>query len=278
MEYEDLFNHAAELIEQADGIVIAAGAGIGVDSGLPDFRGNQGFWQAYPALAKAKLSFHEIASPRSFLSEPRLAWGFYGHRLALYRRTVPHAGFSLMRKWASFAPLGYTVFTSNVDGQFQKAGFDAHAIHECHGSIHHLQCSADCGQGIWPADDFSPEVDKDQCLLMNALPTCPKCGAFARPNVLMFGDLNWLEARQQAQQTRQKAWLAKVRRPVVIELGAGEVIPSVRHFSQQIVTEFDGRLIRINPRDYSVPTPLDVGLPVGALAGLLGIEQAFSAG
>ena len=42
---------AAELIEQADAIVIAAGAGMGVDSGLPDFRGNEGFWKAYPALA-----------------------------------------------------------------------------------------------------------------------------------------------------------------------------------------------------------------------------------
>jgi NAD-dependent SIR2 family protein deacetylase len=275
MKNKGFFTHAAELIEQSDGIIIAAGAGIGVDSGLPDFRGNQGFWMAYPALAKTQISFHEIASPRSFLSQPRLAWGFYGHRLALYRQTVPHAGFGLMLKWASHAPLGYTVFTSNVDGQFQKAGFDAHAIHECHGSLHHLQCSADCGQGIWPADGFNPEVDEEQCLLMNDLPTCPQCGALARPNVLMFGDWNWLEARQKAQQMQQRAWLAKVSRPVVIELGAGEVIPSVRHFSQQIVTSFGGRLIRINPRDYSVPTPFDVGLPMGALEGLTGIEQIF---
>jgi NAD-dependent SIR2 family protein deacetylase len=107
------------------------------------------------------------------------------------------------------------------------------------------------------------------------LPTCPQCGALARPNVLMFGDWNWLEARQQAQQKQQQAWLAKVSRPVVIELGAGEVIPSVRHFSQQIITSYGGRLIRINPRDHSVPTPFDVGLPMGALEGLTGIEQIF---
>jgi hypothetical protein len=69
--------------------------------------------------------------------------------------------------------------------------------------------------------------------------------------------------------------LAKLSRPVVIELGAGEVIPSVRHFSRQIVSGYGGRLIRINPRDYSVPTPFDVGLPMGALKGLTGIEQIF---
>ena len=277
MENPDAFIHAAELIEQSDGIIIAAGAGIGVDSGLPDFRGNQGFWQAYPALAQAQISFHEIASPRSFQSHPRLAWGFYGHRLALYRKTVPHAGFGLLHKWASFAPLGYTVFTSNVDGQFQKAG-SPDAVHECHGSLHHFQCTANCGYGLWPADDFLPNIDEQQCLLVSDLPCCPQCGALARPNVLMFGDWGWVETRQQAQQKLQRAWLMKVNRPVVIELGAGEVIPSVRHFSQQIVSSYGGRLIRINPRDFSVPTPFDVGLPMGALAGLMGIERAFVTG
>ena len=75
---------AAQLIAAADALVVAAGAGIGVDSGLPDFRGKQGFWQSYPALARANLDFSEIASPQTFQRDPYLAWGFYGHRLLLY--------------------------------------------------------------------------------------------------------------------------------------------------------------------------------------------------
>ena len=63
---------------------------MGVDSGLPDFRGEHGFWKAYPALGRAKISFDSIASPEAFEKNPRLAWGFYGHRLKLYRETVPH--------------------------------------------------------------------------------------------------------------------------------------------------------------------------------------------
>ena len=70
---------AAQVISEADGLLITAGAGMGVDSGLPDFRGDSGFWQAYPALAKAKLRFHEIASPATFANDPALAWGSYGH-------------------------------------------------------------------------------------------------------------------------------------------------------------------------------------------------------
>lgn len=275
-----LIAHAAELIDQADGLVVAAGAGLGVDSGLPDFRGKDGFWQAYPALAQAKIDFHEIASPQSFEVSPALAWGFYGHRLKLYRATRPHEGFGLLRHWGQSAAMGYSVFTSNVDGQFQKAGFDAQAIHECHGSLHHLQCM-DCSAaagGIWPADAFVPDVDDISCLLLNEPPRCPACGGLARPNVLMFNDWGWLEQRAAQQQSRQEAWLATVSRPVVIELGAGTAIPSVRHFSQRVVHQHGGRLVRINLREAAVPSSLDVGLPMGALAGLRAIARALEAG
>ena len=73
------FARAAELINQADALIIGAGAGIGVDSGLPDFRGNQGFWNAYPALAKAQLDFTEVANPRTFEKDPSLASVSYTH-------------------------------------------------------------------------------------------------------------------------------------------------------------------------------------------------------
>lgn len=71
-------DHAADLIAQADAIVVACGAGTGVDSGLPDFRGEEGFWRAYPALGQVGLSFYDIASPRAFRAHPERAWGFYG--------------------------------------------------------------------------------------------------------------------------------------------------------------------------------------------------------
>ena len=280
MQHAALIEQAAQLIEQADGLVFAAGAGMGVDSGLPDFRGKDGFWQAYPALAQAEIDFHEIASPQSFEISPLLAWGFYGHRLKLYRDTQPHAGFALLKRWGESAAMGYSVFTSNVDGQFQKAGFDANAIHECHGSLHHLQCMncAAASGGIWPADAFEPEVDEVNCLLINEPPRCPACGGLARPNVLMFNDWGWLEQRAAKQQAQQNAWLARVSRPVVIELGAGTAIPSVRHFSQRVLHQHGGRLVRINLREAAVPSSLDVGLPMGALAGLQAIATLRGAG
>lgn len=62
-EQQDNLCRAAQAIAQADAVVVAAGAGMGVDSGLPDFRGTEGFWRAYPALSAAGLRFEEVASP-----------------------------------------------------------------------------------------------------------------------------------------------------------------------------------------------------------------------
>ena len=272
----DSVEHAADLISQADGLVVAAGAGMGVDSGLPDFRGTQGFWTAYPALGREKIEFHRIANPQAFLDRPERAWGFYGHRLQLYRTTQPHAGFEILKRWGQAKPLGCRIFTSNVDGQFQMAGFDQSLIHECHGSIHHLQCLSECNSDIWSADDFAPDLDEENCLLLNPPPSCPKCGGIARPNVMMFGDWGWAPQRTNAQSHRQEQWLQSItdnQRIVVVELGAGTAIPSVRHFSQRIIYEYSGRLVRINPREFVVPTSADVGLASGSMEALSAIDK-----
>lgn len=266
-------DRAAALIAQGEALVVAAGAGMGVDSGLPDFRGPEGFWRAYPALARAGLDFTAVASPRTFERDPSLAWGFYGHRLALYRRTEPHAGFELLRRWGQQKPQGLAVFTSNVDGQFQRAGFDAGPLHECHGSLHWLQCLRGCGQAPWPADDLVPDIDEVECRWRSDLPACPGCGGLARPNLLMFGDWGWAGGRYDAQQQRLMRWLLQVERPVVIEIGAGTAVPAVRHFCHQLLAHRGGPWIRINPHESAVTASQGIGLPMGALDALQALAR-----
>ena len=265
---------AARLIADADGLLITAGAGMGVDSGLPDFRGREGFWRAYPALAKARIDFEEAACPDTFRHDARLGWGFYGHRLALYRRTVPHAGFHILRRWAARLPHEAFVFTSNVDGQFAKAGFAPAHICEIHGSIHHLQCLEPCAEHIWPADSVLPEIDDNTCLLTSDLPHCPHCGRLARPNILMFGDWGWVERRTAQQQARLDTWRRGVNKLVVIELGAGSHTPTVRWFGETLGVP----LIRINPTEAEVRGGLGVSLETGALAALSAIDARLPSG
>lgn len=271
----NLLETTAEWLRSADGLLITAGAGMGIDSGLPDFRGPGGFWAVYPALGRARIAFESIANPGAFARDPALAWGFYGHRLALYRRTEPHGGFAILKEIAARLPHGGQVFTSNVDGQFQKAGFLADRVCEIHGSIHHLQCTDNCREALWTAEDFQPEVDADNCRLLNDFPHCPHCGALARPNILMFGDWGWQERRTALQFQRLQQWLGQVQRPVCIEIGAGTHIPTVRHFSE----DHAWRLIRINPSEPDIPNvETGIALTLGGLAGLQQLAQALRLG
>jgi NAD-dependent SIR2 family protein deacetylase len=264
-------HQAAEAINACDALLITAGAGMGVDSGLPDFRGKQGFWRAYPAIAGMGLSFEEMADPAWFNSNPRLAWAFYGHRLNLYRQTAPHPGFRQLLEIGIAKRAGYFVFTSNVDGQFQKAVFAPERVVECHGSIHHLQCTDRCTDEIWDAADESVHVDETSFRAHEPLPRCRSCPALARPNILMFGDWSWVSDRTESQDARLSEWLLGLSqssaRLTVIELGAGSTISTVRSTSERIAESTCGILIRINPREYAVPHG-QIGLPFGAAEGI----------
>ncbi|MBF0422523.1 MAG: NAD-dependent deacetylase [Magnetococcales bacterium] len=275
--HQDNWYKAAGLLAEAEALMITAGAGMGVDSGLPDFRGNDGFWRAYPPMKKLGLTFMEMANPQGFIVNPSLAWGFYGHRLNLYRRTIPHEGYRLLKQWGEVKPLGYFVFTSNVDGQFQKAGLDPECIEECHGTIHQLQCIRPCSDALWDADPVTVEVDETRFLAQPPLPACIHCQGLARPNILMFGDGCWNDAHARRQGQRRHRWLEAVRsrkaKLVIIELGAGLAVPTVRQFSQAVARLPETHLLRINPRDVGIGADNHLALPSGALEGLLRLNS-----
>jgi NAD-dependent SIR2 family protein deacetylase len=280
-DHEASLDRAARAVKDARALIITAGAGMGVDSGLPDFRGDEGFWKAYPPFRKLGLRFVQLANPRWFKTDPALAWGFYGHRLERYRATRPHPGFAVLTRLAARMAEGFFVFTSNVDGQFQRAGYDPARIFECHGAIDFLQCTRDCGVGIFPADGFHVEVDPETFRAAAPLPACPRCGALARPNVLMFGDGGWASERSDAQERRLQAWFrglspAARGRVVVIECGAGTGVPTVRYFSERVAGELKGTLARINVREPEVPAG-QIGIPMGARAALEAIEARLGA-
>jgi NAD-dependent SIR2 family protein deacetylase len=268
-----VFSKAAGIIRDAEVFVITAGAGMGVDSGLPDFRGNHGFWQAYPPYARLGLSFIDCANPEHFQRDPAFGWGFYGHRTNLYRSTVPHEGFHIIRKWIGRNSADYFVVTSNVDGQFQNAGFEDDRIMEVHGSIHWLQCQTPCNKNIWANDETIP-VDETS-MRAGHIPRCPACGEVSRPNILMFGDWHWLPDRTRIQEGCFDTFLSgnADRRIAVIEMGAGNAIPTIRATSEHIGWNLPGAtVVRINPREPDIKAP-HISLPCGALEGLRKIDR-----
>jgi NAD-dependent SIR2 family protein deacetylase len=274
MDLEDLYGRAAAEVRRAGALVVTAGAGMGVDSGVPDFRGDRGFWNAYPPYERLGLTFVDAANPAHFEDDPPFGWGFYGHRTVLYRATVPHRGFQLLRAWAERFRLPVFVVTSNVDGQFQKAGFPPERILEVHGSIHHLQCTSPCSDAIWECRE---EIEIDLATMRaRRVPRCPRCGAVSRPNVLMFGDWSWLDGRTAAQRARFDGFLEEVAgvRLLVVELGAGTGIPTIRMTSERLAARGNAALVRVNPREPAAPPP-HLSLAVGALEALAGIDRAL---
>ena len=100
----------------------------------------------------------------------------------------------------------YFAYTSNVDGQFQKAGFPEEKLVECHGSINYCQCSR-CYK-IIPMPLKEVPIDYDKCVA-TTLPCCGTCKCLMRPNILMFGDYDWMSDRTEDQQSNFNKFIGK---------------------------------------------------------------------
>jgi hypothetical protein len=92
-----------------------------------------------------------------------------------------------------------------------------------------------------------------------------------------IGDYGWVEERTRRERERFNGFLTRQngRRIVVVELGAGTAIPTVRAMSERIGALAGARVIRINPREPMIAPP-HLSLPCGALEGLRGISEKLS--
>lgn len=281
----------AARIRDCDGILVMAGAGMGVDSGLPDFRGAHGFWNHYPVYKNLGLRFEDLANPSWFANDPDLAWGFYGHRLDLYRSTIPHDGFRIIREFAKGKKQGCFVVTSNIDGQFQKAGYTEDQVYECHGSIHYFQSVSAPTGSLISAEGFDVPVDMKTCRANPGKLPRDNRGDLLRPNVLMFNDWGWDSTRAELQRDKFQEWFDEFNtqygltlKLVVIEIGAGDAVSTIRRMSEEAIhKKRQSTLVRINPLlptvdhlHYSPKEPNPhFGIPCGALESLKNIEREY---
>mgnify|MGYP001565549307 CR=1 FL=1 len=277
---EELVKRAAEIVKEADVLLLTAGAGLGVDSGLPDFRGNEGFWKAYPAYGHLGIEFMDLANPRRFLSDPELAWGFYAHRQQLYAKASPHEAYHTMLAIAK-SKKEHFVYTSNVDGYFVRTGFAPRNVFEVHGNIFWCQCqrSMQCGQLLFQHKekiDIDPETMRAD---IDKLPVCPTCGIIARPNILMFGDAYFDDETYCVQESQYERFLLRAYnrmdnyKVAIIECGAGTSIPTIRRLGDHFTMSHPrATLVRINLHEPHV-YPGHVGLAMSAAEAIAQIKE-----
>lgn len=161
----DAIRIAAERVRSARRIVALTGAGISVESGIPDFRSPGGLWSVFDPLEYATLT--------CFREDPEKAWRLYralGRSLAGCEPNPAHRALARLESAGRLAG----IVTQNVDGLHQRAG--SVRVVEMHGEHGHLQClSCDRLEPISPAQ-----------LEAGPVPRCPACGVPLKPNVVLF--------------------------------------------------------------------------------------------
>ena len=242
-------NKIKQLIQDADGIMILTGAGMGVDAGIPDFRGSSGLWSA------EKDNFIKFASGPAWQERPLEAWNFYINRLIKYSQVPPHRGYFYLKN------LDKDVFvvTSNVEVHFKMSGYDHDKIYEIHGNLEYIQCSKRCSRDIQPMPQFAGEL-----ATLEEAPHCPHCGSVMRPVVMMFNDPAFETKIVSEQSDKFLSWVMSKKNIVGIEIGAGTYVASIRSMSR----EYTKAMIRINPHDFQVNRPQDISIEATAIDGI----------
>ncbi|WP_026703281.1 NAD-dependent deacylase [Salibacterium aidingense] len=174
-------NQLADLLQHSDYPVVMTGAGMSTESGLPDFRSNTGLWKNQNPAALASVEAMEN-NRSEFLA-------FYQSRIEALAGVLPNDGHHILADWEQKGFIK-SIITQNVDGLHQQAG--SRHVAELHGSIAALHCHS-CG------------ASADSSRYTNNETSCPVCGGFLRPNIVLFGEMLPEEAIAFAQQESTRA-------------------------------------------------------------------------
>ena len=208
-------------------MLVVTGAGISADSGVPTFRGPDGYWRNHDAKA--------LATKDGFLRNPELVWEWYRERRNLVRASEPNAAHVAVVRLAHSVP-EFLLLTQNVDDLHTRArwngrGLDESLIIRIHGDLFVTRCM-NC--------DFSrPANDADD----TGVPRCPECLGLLRPGVVWFDEE--LHARDE---NRMEAFLAEGPCDVVLAVGTTAQFDYIVNWAVEARGD-SGQLIEVNPTD-----------------------------
>jgi len=180
----------ARLVRERQPCVVLTGAGISTESGIPDFRSPDGIWAEYDPF--------EYATIEAFRRDPVRVWRFYAERFGALVEADPNAGHVALAELERRG-LVVAVVTQNIDGLHQRAG--SCNVIEVHGSIRTASC-LDCGARA--------SLGVGALLQAGSAPSCSRCGAMVKPDVVMFGELLPREAIDRATELARTAGLLLV--------------------------------------------------------------------
>jgi NAD-dependent deacetylase len=172
--------------EGAGRIVVLTGAGVSAPSGIPTFRGQDGFW----TIGSFNYRPEELATWHAFSSMPAAMWVWYVQRAIVCRRALPNAAHAAIAALERRFGERFRLVTQNIDGLHQRAGNSPARVFEVHGSLFRLRCTAECSGPIALPDDLrcgeGPSAVLDEATASRL--HCARCGEWMRPHVLWFDE------------------------------------------------------------------------------------------
>lgn len=265
MEHEKI-QQFIDWLQYADLLMVHTGAGMSKDSGVPTYR-EDGAGEWGKVSGEREGSIFEIMNPTYMDEHPVYMWKRFARRSQQFKDLIPHQGYTILMDWIERFNLDYFFVTSNIDGQHLKAGATPDRVREVHGSIFYTQCSVPCHQEVWEGGANEVVDVTNENLQPEGLPKCPKCGKMSRPNVYMFRDHTYVPTRSKWQKSNLEKKLAEYEKVLVLEIGSGPHVQTIRAMTRKVVREKNAKLIRINP-DYSDVRAPHMSVADGALATL----------
>ena len=167
-------------------VVVLTGAGVSAESGIPTFRGKEGYW----TVGSRDYHPQELATHAAFEEMPWEVWAWYLYRRGVCRAAQPNAAHAALVRLAEALPARVHLVTQNVDGLHRRAGSPDATTYPIHGDISLMRCAAECVPARWLLPEGVPDVQKGELVSAEtrALLVCPRCGGMARPHVLWFDE------------------------------------------------------------------------------------------
>lgn len=267
-----MINHARKLINDADRIIVLAGAGMSADIGIGTYW--SGDKRQYgEKVSRFGFSQYEHAHGEMWKTHREEQIAFYAETLpALVNNNVLTDGspYKILLDYLEVDGKDNFVVTSNVDAAFVRAGFDDSFIYEVHGNRLRSQCLAfPMEHGVFNTDISSIENTP-----------CPVCHSPSRPNCLFFVDFDFnplVLHKQQSKFLKYKESL-NTGKTVILEIGAGTTIAAIRNQGMRINRDYDIPVVRINLYELNETTGMENIIRRSAKAPILGIEMNASKG
>lgn len=172
--------------EQDKHITVLTGAGISAESGIPTFRGPEGYW----TIGSKEYQPEEMATYSMFMKQPDEVWKWYLYRLSICGNAKPNKGHTALVEMEKYLGNRFTLITQNVDNLHLRAGSSQERTYQIHGNVFFMRCIYECKKRIFPLPLEILPRGKDQELSKRdkKILSCPDCSAVTRPHVLWFDE------------------------------------------------------------------------------------------